>query len=173
MAINTSRLWEGGLMRTVVGILALASLLFVFICSMLFPESPYMWLATSSPNFTLLRIILITLIATLLITAPVFDHHLHGLLGIFAGSMIIWALLSTYDNHLQILDSLSFLAAGISLGIEALEPGRGGMQHEHVATKQLRVEMLAAYAMTRFWALSHPFHHRAQHTGHGRLRYSA
>lgn len=160
-------------MKNLVELLALASLLFVFVCSLVFPGSPFMWLATISSSFTLLRIVLITLIATLLITSSFFDHHMNGILGAFAFVLTMWAMIATYNNHLQILDSLSFMGAGIALGIEALEPGIDSVARESLTAAQWRAEVkhqfviytLAAYAITRLVALTHPFH-RATHHGH-------
>ncbi|HXR50486.1 MAG TPA: hypothetical protein VN778_05685 [Verrucomicrobiae bacterium] len=162
-------------MGKIIELSALVSLLFVFVCSVAFPRSSFMWLATASSTFTILRMILITLIATLLITRSFFDHHLHWLLGAFAIMLSGWALFATYSNQLQILDGLSFLAAGLSLGIEALEPGVDRPSTEPLSLQQLRSEVkhklaiytLAAYVVTRAIALNHsPNNQLTMHGGH-------
>jgi TctA family transporter len=151
-------------MGKIIELSALVSLLFVFVCSIAFPRSSFLWLATASSTFTVLRMILITLIGTLLITRSFYDHHLHWLLGAFAITLSGWALYATYSNQLQILDGLSFLAAGLSLGLEALEPGvERAPAAEPVTLQQLRSEVkhklaiytLAAYVVTRSIALNH------------------
>ncbi len=161
-------------MGKLIEILALLSIVTIFIGSVLFPESSFMWLATVTSNLTLLRIVLITLIATLLISGSLFDHHLHWLLGIFAVGLGSWALYGTYDNHLQILDGLSFLGTSIALALEALQPNlEAEPAPEPVALRQLStgvkqkvaIYTLAAYAITRFLTLTHPFgHHKLQQT---------
>jgi hypothetical protein len=136
----------------------------MFVVSVAFPQSSFMWLATLSTNFTLLRIVLITLLATLLITTPFVDHHMNGLLGILGFSIITWVVLTTYSNNMQILDSLAFMGAGLSLAIEALEPASDHVANERPWREEVRyqaaVYTLSVYALTRLLALTHPFGER-------------
>lgn len=83
-----------------------------------------MWLASSTTGFEIARFGLTGLLLVLLITNP----PRHAILRTFTGLVSVGTLLSvaylTYNNQMSILDTLSLAAAGVTLGIIALEAGK-------------------------------------------------
>jgi hypothetical protein len=102
-------------------LLSLISLVFLQLGSYLFPGDPVMWLAASSSSYEMARLLLMPVLVVLLVTNP--PRHL--VLRYVAGTLSILVLLTiaylTYNNHMGALDTLAFGAAGIAMGIVALE----------------------------------------------------
>jgi hypothetical protein len=101
--------------------LSLLSLIFLEVGSYLFPTDPVMWLATSSHAYESIRLLIMPLLVVLLVTNP--PRHL--MLRRFVGAVSVVLLLAvaalTYNNIMNMLDTLAFAAAGIAMGIVALE----------------------------------------------------
>lgn len=101
--------------------LSLISLVFLEVGSYLFPADPVMWLATSSHAFEAVRLLIMPILVTLLVTNP--PRHL--VLRYFVGAVSVVLLASvailTYGNIMNMLDSMAFAAAGVAMGIVALE----------------------------------------------------
>ena len=101
--------------------LSLVSLVFLEVGSYLFPSDPVMWLATSSHAFEALRLMIMPILVTLLVTNP----PRHMTLRYFVGSVSVVLLAAvavlTYGNVMNMLDSLAFAAAGVAMGIVSLE----------------------------------------------------
>lgn len=86
-----------------------------------FPDSPAMWLASSDNLFTYLRIALLVLLGSLLVTRPPRNVYFRMFVGMVSTGLGLWALHGTYANEIQLLDGLSIVGACISMGIVALE----------------------------------------------------
>jgi hypothetical protein len=62
------------------------------------------------------------ILALQIATRPPRHLWLRALAGSLAITVSAWALRETYAYHMQILDTMAFLAAAISTGVTALEP---------------------------------------------------
>jgi len=101
--------------------LSLVSLVFLEVGSYLFPSDPVMWLATSSHAFETLRLLIMPILVTLLITNPPRHLTLRYFVGGVSAVLLVAVTLLTYSNVMNMLDSLAFAAAGIAMGIVSLE----------------------------------------------------
>jgi hypothetical protein len=82
-----------------------------------------MWLASTSKGFAELRIIMMIVLATLLVTVPPRHPVLRGLVGTSALILLSWTLYGTYNNSIKFVDSMSLLLMSISTALAALEQG--------------------------------------------------
>jgi hypothetical protein len=80
-----------------------------------------MWLASDAVGYTIVRLILMASLFGLLITNPPRNPAFRALVGVVALCLGAWALIATYQNNMEILDSASILAASLAIGITALE----------------------------------------------------
>lgn len=111
-------------------------LLFVF--GLTNPDSPVMWMASTSINFAIVRAVLITVLVALIITNPPRNVHFRYFVGIFSAILTSWALNATYNNEMQILDTLSILEFSVCAGLIVLERSGQGVlakKKQGVATK--------------------------------------
>jgi hypothetical protein len=108
-------------MGKLVLLLSFISLGYLLVGGLLFPDNSTMWLAATTGAYTILRLALMTVLLALMITNPPRNVMFRIFVGFFAVGMTVWSLTSTYQNHMQILDSASILAASVSMGIVALE----------------------------------------------------
>lgn len=94
---------------------------FLCIGGALFPNSPAMWMASTSLNFAYLRLGMMAVLIALLITNPPRNIILRIFVGIFAAGLAGWSLYATYNNEMKFLDSLSLLQVSVSTGLAVLE----------------------------------------------------
>jgi hypothetical protein len=87
------------------------------------PDSPIMWLAATSSGYAELRSVLMILLVALLVTTPPRNVMLRSLVGASAITLFSWCLLGTYNNQIQIVDSLAFMLVSVATGLAALEQG--------------------------------------------------
>jgi hypothetical protein len=100
--------------------MTLGVLLFLLIGCLVSPNNPLLWLAGATPALNLLRVILIVIITATLLYP--FSGHLFGrALGVISIGLAAFTLIATYQNYLQLWDTLSLLAASTALGLTALE----------------------------------------------------
>jgi len=85
------------------------------------PNSPVVWLASTSHNFAYLRLGMIVALLALLVTNPPRNVYLRTFVGAAALAMVSWSLSATYNNHMKFLDTLSILEVSISAGLVVLE----------------------------------------------------
>jgi hypothetical protein len=85
------------------------------------PDSPVMWLASTSISFALIRGGLMLIILGLLITNPPRNVYFRIITGTASLLLVSWGLNAFYSNQLQPADFLSLMPAGIAAGITALE----------------------------------------------------
>lgn len=96
-------------------------LAFVGIGVIIAPQNSLFLLASGSGAMQQLRIVIGTILAIQLATRPprhVWFRLLAGSVAAFTG---VWAVEQTYHYHLQLLDSLAFLAASFAIFAAALE----------------------------------------------------
>lgn len=103
--------------------LSFCCLLILEVFSYKFPTSSLMWLASSSTAAEQARFGLMALLCLLLITNPPRHTVLRTFTGIVAMATLASVAYLTYNNHMSILDTLAFAAAGVTLGVAALELG--------------------------------------------------
>jgi hypothetical protein len=108
-------------MGKAVLLLSFIGLTILFIFGITDPTSPVMWLASTSGNFAVLRIVMMTALAALLFSHPPRNVYLRALVGVLAFSLVGWCLNATYANEMKILDTMSILQFCISAGIVVLE----------------------------------------------------
>lgn len=108
-------------MSKLVLFLSFISLGFLLAGGLLFPDNITMWLAASTVGYTILRLLMMTLLLGLMLTNPPRNIMFRVIVGFFSVGLGVWALTSTYQNHMQLLDSATILAASVSMGIVALE----------------------------------------------------
>ena len=87
------------------------------------PDAPALWMASTSPGFMILRVVLIAALLALLFTHPPRNVYLRSLVGMLALGIAYWSLSATYQNKMLILDTFSLLQFSISAGIVVLEQG--------------------------------------------------
>jgi hypothetical protein len=102
-------------------LLSLVSLTFLQLGNYLFPSDPVMWLATSSHTYDALRFAIMPILLVLLVTNPPRNMTLRRLVGAFSVLLLSSVALLTYNNMMSMLDTLAFAAAGVAMGIVALE----------------------------------------------------
>lgn len=85
------------------------------------PESPVMWLASTSLEFAILRALMIGVLLALFFTHPPRNIYMRMGIGIFATVLASWSLSATYQNSMAFLDSLSLLQFSICTGLIVLE----------------------------------------------------
>ena len=85
------------------------------------PDDPVMWLASTSPEFALVRLGILVALLALLVTNPPRNAVLRGIVGLFALGIAGWSISATYQNQMQFLDSMSLLLFSISASIAVLE----------------------------------------------------
>lgn len=102
-------------------ILSFVALTFLFVCSMIAPGSPAIWLASTLPAYQAVRLLLMVILLGLIVSDPPRFLWFRVVTGAVATVMTLWALSATYQNHMQLLDGASILIASIAMAIEALE----------------------------------------------------
>jgi hypothetical protein len=95
--------------------------MFLQLGSYLFPSDPVMWLATSSHTYDALRFAIMPVLITLLATNPPRHMALRRFVGAFSIVLLSSVALLTYNNMMNMLDTMALAAAGIAMGIVALE----------------------------------------------------
>lgn len=88
-----------------------------------YPDSPLMWLASTSTGFAVLRAIALVWLAVLLVTHPPRPAYLRMLLGAGAVGLLGASLWLTKTYVMQPIDTVVFIELAIISGIEALEGG--------------------------------------------------
>lgn len=86
-----------------------------------YPDDPFMWLASTSTNFEVIRAGLIALLAVLFFADPPRAIFFRVILAACASVLVIGTLwmLSTYTMYL--IDAIMFVEIAIIFGVEALE----------------------------------------------------
>jgi len=105
-------------------------LLMSFVClgvlltlNLLFADSSILWLASSSQDINIVRAVMMFILAVLLVTNPPRNIALRSLIGATAIFVLAWCLRATYNNQMQVLDSLAFALASVAAGLDVLEQG--------------------------------------------------
>jgi len=127
-------------MGKVIMFLIFIGLAILLVGGIVSPATPAMWLASSSHAFMYLRIGLMTLLGLLLVTNPPRNIYFRTFVGLAAVIMSAWSLGSTYNNHMQLLDSLSILGASVTMGIVALEYTPDEVDVPKLAAKQQKAK---------------------------------
>lgn len=88
-----------------------------------YPDSPLMWLASTSTGFAVLRSAALIWLAVLLVTHPPRPFYLRALLGAGAVGLLATVIWLTKTYVMQPIDTVVFVEIAIISGIEALEGG--------------------------------------------------
>jgi hypothetical protein len=101
--------------------MSLVCLVFLSIGTLLFTQNPLFWLASAMPAYQYIREFLAFILVMQLTTRPPRHMWFRIISGAIAIALAIWCFQETYNNHMLVFDSLSFLAASVAIGISALE----------------------------------------------------
>jgi hypothetical protein len=112
---------EGGLMSKLVLALTLLGISILLVFGLVDPNNPVMWLASTSANFTLLRLALIATLIALLVTNPPRNLYLRAFVGAFSLTLALWSISATYQNQMKFLDSMAILQVSIVSALAVLE----------------------------------------------------
>lgn len=108
-------------MGRLIMLMSLVAIVILSLGTMLVPQYPAFWLASSSMAIDNIRQILGLLLVVHLVTRPPRHIWLRVVSGSVASLIGIWTLQQTWAYHLELLDSLSFLSASLAIVIAALE----------------------------------------------------
>lgn len=108
-------------MSKLVLILSTLGLTLLMIVGMTDPNNPIMWMASTSESFTYLRGFLVAVLLGLLFTQPPRNVIFRGFVGLVSLIVASWALSLTYNNNIQLLDTMSLLLVCVSAGLTVLE----------------------------------------------------
>ncbi|MDB5168342.1 MAG: hypothetical protein JWO55_600 [Candidatus Saccharibacteria bacterium] len=98
----------------------------LLVCAMLFsglyqPDTPLMWLASTSIYYAYMRAALIVVLVTLLVTSPPRSGYFRLFLAAFASALAISAIHLSYWYAISLLDAVIFIEVAIIFMIESLE----------------------------------------------------
>ena len=79
------------------------------------------WLASAMPAYQYIREFLVFVLVMQLTTSPPRHMWFRIISGAIALALAVWSVRETYNNQMPLLDSLSFLATSVAIGISALE----------------------------------------------------
>lgn len=102
-------------------LISLACLVFISIGTLMFDQNPIFWLASVAPAYQYLRELLAFVLVMQLTTSPPRHMWFRIISGAIAIALAIWSVRETYNSQIQLLDSLSFLAASVAIGVSALD----------------------------------------------------
>lgn len=108
-------------MSKLVLILSLLGLTILLTFGLTDPNSPVMWMASTSVNFAVLRGCLGAVLLGLLLTHPPRNVYFRTFVGMLCLTLVSWAVSATYENQMKFLDTLSLLEVSVSAGLIALE----------------------------------------------------
>lgn len=108
-------------MSKVVLFFSIVSLSVLLFFGLVDPNSPVVWMASTSDSFAILRGALIIILIGLVVTNPPRNFYLRTFVGIVSVGLATWALNATYNNQMSFLDTLALLQFSISAGLAALE----------------------------------------------------
>lgn len=88
---------------------------------MFYKDAPLMWLASTSLNYAYMRIALLAVLLTLLVTSPPRSQYFRIFLAGFASALCLSTLWLSYWYAINLLDAVIFIEVAIIFMIEALE----------------------------------------------------
>jgi len=108
-------------MGKLIEILSVFALGLLLILSTVSPDAPAIWLAATTSEYYFIRVPLMIILLVLLFTHPPRNIYFRQFVTIAAIIVGGWSLTATYQNKMMFLDSLSILAASISMLLAVLE----------------------------------------------------
>jgi hypothetical protein len=88
---------------------------------MFYKDAPLMWLASTSLNYAYMRIALLAVLLTLLVTSPPRSQYFRIFLAGFASALCLSTVWLSYWYAINLLDAVIFIEVAIIFMIEALE----------------------------------------------------
>lgn len=101
--------------------LPLAALIIIIIGTLIAPDSPMFWLASSAAPYQNLRLAVSVVLALQLMTSPPRHIAFRVFAGLFAVLLGSWAIQQSYDYHMAFLDSAAFVGSCFTIFATALE----------------------------------------------------
>lgn len=86
-----------------------------------YPNSPLMWLASTTTSFAVIRGAILVLLGVLLIVRPPRPVYVRAIIGAAATALLVSAVWFTATYMIQPIDTVVFIEVAIIFGIEALE----------------------------------------------------
>lgn len=129
-------------------LLSLLGTTILFSFGLVAPESPVMWLSSTSLGFALLRFLMMVVLASLLATHPPRNIYMRMFVGSFALALGGWAILGFYNYSVLPMDLLSMLQFSISTGLIVLESEKIRLETltEEERIAQARQARLSSYS---------------------------
>lgn len=122
--------------------LVISTLLFVLLLlagSAYFPHTFLMSLADTSVTYMFLRVAIVGLLISILVTKPPRSLMLRGMIGGWSFLLAVQAIDALFSYELRLLDGLVFLEVAIILAIEALETRQIPVTKKHTPTRRIPV----------------------------------
>ncbi|HET9098736.1 MAG TPA: hypothetical protein VFN51_03915 [Candidatus Saccharimonadales bacterium] len=142
-------------MSRTIQFLTLIVLMTLLIGCLIIPANPIFWLATATPTYTLVRAILIVLVYSFMVFGVPQYKFIRRTIAALSLALLGWALATTYNESIQLLDGLSIAAAGISLALSAIEPDYASRAEENwdVITSPIRPHVRLFGRRAAYYAL--------------------
>lgn len=129
-------------MSKVILMMSFIALSILLSFGLLSPTSPVMWLASTSMNFTLVRIGLLVMLMALLTTNPPRHSVLRVSVGILSIGLASWSLVSVFNNHMLLLDALVILQTSVTAALVVLERNTEQLKfHVNPAVQTRRISL--------------------------------
>jgi hypothetical protein len=94
-----------------------------------FPNQPFMWLASTSLNFIILRCVLAIMALALLMSHPPRSIIFRTVLSVTGAVLLSWALRETYNNAMKLMDGTMLTSIAISFLLAAAELRNAHSRH--------------------------------------------
>jgi len=101
--------------------MSMMSLLFLYIVTIISPNSPVLWLASVSFTYQLIRLALAFILFIQLLTQPPRQLVFRFVTSLIAVMVGAWAIGATFGYQMEFADTLAFLIASLAIGITSLE----------------------------------------------------
>jgi hypothetical protein len=143
------------IMSKTIQIFSIFILTITLLGSLLIPNNPMFWLATPSVTFNIARAVLIFIIYAFLLFGAPPSKNLRIIVGGMAAFLIGWALITTYNETTQLLDGLTFAAAGVALLLNVMQPDYGAQGEENwgLITQKLSPHYALLHRQAAYYAL--------------------
>lgn len=107
-----------------------------------------MWLASTTAEYTTVRIVMAIILVTLLLTKPPRNHLFRIAVGTLTAGLAYWSLGQTYQNHMAFLDTMTILTFSISCGLAVAELDETKVTRVHArGLRRLTSSLYAAYTL--------------------------
>ena len=112
---------QGGCMSKIMIGSSFAAVTALILVPTLMPNSPVVWISSMTSIYQFVRIATALFLAVLLVTQPPRHTILRVMSAVLSVVLAIWTFRQTSTYQMEILDTLAFMAASITLFVTAIE----------------------------------------------------